>query len=96
MIILAKQALHKILFVGLISMIIGNGMMFIAPNYALLLLARVFVGLGAGVYGIAAFSIIAEKAKPERRGRDLSMIAIGASLSFSLWCSIQSCYYGSD
>lgn len=81
MIVLAKQALHKILFVGLISMIIGNGMMFIAPNYTLLLLARVFVGLGAGVYGIAAFSIIAEKAKPERRGRDLSYISIGASLA---------------
>ena len=84
MIVLAKRPLHHILFFGLISMIVGNGLMFVAPNFTLLMLARIFVGLGAGVYGIAAFSIVAEKAKPERRGRDLSMISVGSSLALVL------------
>ena len=84
MIVLAKKPLHHILFFGLVSMIVGNALMFVAPNFTLLMLARIFVGLGAGVYGIAAFSIVAEKAKPERRGRDLSMIAVGSSLALVL------------
>lgn len=81
MIALSKKPLHQILYFGLINMIIGNALVFMAPNFGLLMLARVLVGLGAGVYGIAAFSIIAQKAKPERRGRDLSMISVGASLA---------------
>lgn len=84
MMLMSTRPIHHSLFVGLASMMIGNGLMFFAPNFILLLFARSLVGLGSGIYSIASFSIVAEKAKPERRGRDLSMMAVGASLALVL------------
>ena len=81
MILGARFPRHKLLFFGLINMVLGNALTFTASNFTVLLFARMLVGLGAGVYGINAFSIIADAAKPERRGRDLSMISIGASFA---------------
>jgi predicted MFS family arabinose efflux permease len=51
----------------------------IAPNYPLLIAARVLAGLAAAVYTPSAYALAVSLASPERRGRALSAVLLGIS-----------------
>lgn len=75
----------------LIGMLVWSAMTFLsgfAETYRQLLIARMGVGIGEAVLGPAAFSIIADYVRPERRGRALAVyylsLAAGSGASLFL------------
>jgi len=67
---------------------IASGVSGLAATFALLLLTRIFVGIGEGGYGPAAPTILADLFPIERRGRILaifcSAIPVGSALGYVL------------
>ncbi len=53
----------------------------VAPNYPLLIAARVLAGIAAAVYTPSAYALAVSLASPERRGRALSTVLLGISSS---------------
>ncbi len=50
-----------------------------AKNFSMMLLARIILGVGFGVYTVSAYSIIAEISETGRLARSMANLAIGAS-----------------
>ena len=72
------------MLIGLAGFSVGNALTALGPTYAVVLGARVFTALGAGLIGAAAFSTAAAIAPPERQGRALATVMGGLSISMAL------------
>lgn len=59
--------------------IIGTILCGLAPNYQLLLTARIFTGLLGGIIGSQVLSIVADNFRPEHRGKATGMVMAGFS-----------------
>ncbi len=71
---------QRLYVIGL-SVFTGSSMLCgMAPNVELLILFRIFQGLGAGVLMPISWALMIEVAPPEQRGMATSIWAIGASL----------------
>jgi predicted MFS family arabinose efflux permease len=60
---------------------IANLLCAIAPNYTILLIARVAAGLAAAVYTPGSYALAITLSSPRRRGRALSAVQFGISIS---------------
>jgi MFS transporter, DHA1 family, inner membrane transport protein len=72
------------MLIGLAGFSVGNALTALGPSYPVVLGARVFTALGAGLIGAAAFSTAAAIAPPERQGRALATVMGGLSISMAL------------
>ncbi len=72
------------MLIGLAGFSVGNAITALGPTYPIVLGARVFTALGAGLIGAAAFSTAAAIAPPERQGRALATVMGGLSISMAL------------
>jgi MFS transporter, DHA1 family, inner membrane transport protein len=72
------------MLIGLAGFSVGNALTALGPTYPVVLGARVFSALGAGLIGAAAFSTAAAIAPPERQGRALATVMGGLSISMAL------------
>ncbi|NMH99616.1 MFS transporter [Pseudonocardia acidicola] len=73
---------RRLLVVALLVGALGNALAALAPNYPLLMGARVVSALGAAVYTPAATLVATELSPPERRGRAVAIVFGG--LTFAL------------
>jgi MFS transporter, DHA1 family, inner membrane transport protein len=72
------------MLIGLAGFSVGNALTALGPTYQVVLAARVFTALGAGLIGAAAFSTAAVIAPPERQARALATVMGGLSISVAL------------
>lgn len=72
---------RTVLIVALAVTGLGNALAALAPDYALLLAARIVTALGAAVFTPAASAVAAELSPPERRGRAVAIVFGGLTLA---------------
>ncbi|MBN3519361.1 MFS transporter [Algoriphagus lutimaris] len=68
---------RKVLIISLITFSIGSFMMVIAPNYYLLLVARVIMALGMGVFNVMCFIVAAKLAPLNKRASAIATVTVG-------------------
>lgn len=81
---MASMDRRKVLMISLALVVFGSIMMLISPNYALLLLARIILAVGIGVFLVTCFTVVAKLAEPERQARAISTLATGANAALIL------------
>ncbi len=70
------------LMIGALSCFVaGNLLAVVASNFAMLLLSRMVMALGAGLFMPMAFSVAAAIAAPERRGRAMALVTSGLTIA---------------
>lgn len=79
--ITSKTDRKKLLFIALLTFIIGNIIAVLSPNFAILMISRVILGVSAGVFAVVALGIAAQIAPPEKRGSAIGTILMGTSLA---------------
>ncbi len=72
---------RKVLLISLFGFGLANILCAIAPNYWFLLMARVLTAIFAALYTPNAYAAAASIAPPEERGKALSMVLAGLTLS---------------
>ncbi|MFF5991523.1 MFS transporter [Prauserella flavalba] len=72
---------RRLLVAALAIAALGNALAALAPNYALLLLARVVTAIGAAVFTPVASAVAAELNPPERRGRAVALVFGGLTFA---------------
>jgi predicted MFS family arabinose efflux permease len=72
---------RTLLVVALLAAGAGNALAALAPNYPLLLLARVVAALGAAAFTPAATLVATQLSPPERRGRAVAAVFSGLTLA---------------
>lgn len=75
----AKMDRRKQLLIALTIIFFGMFFTFYLQGFQFLMLSRVLLGIGGGVYGVCAFSIVASIAPEGRKARSLSNLAMGSS-----------------
>ncbi|WP_296705052.1 MFS transporter [Algoriphagus sp.] len=68
---------RKVLIIALATFSVGSFMMVIAPNYYLLLAARVIMALGMGVFNVMCFIVAAKLAPPNKRASAIATVTVG-------------------
>ncbi len=71
----------KLLLFFYSGFIIGTFFCAIAPNYYLLLVARIITGLFGGVIGAVSMTIVTDLFSPKKRGRAMGILQMGFSAS---------------
>ncbi|MDK8190576.1 MFS transporter [Paenibacillus sp. UMB7766-LJ446] len=79
--ITSKTDRKKLLFIALLTFIIGNITAVLSPNFTILMISRVILGVSAGVFAVVALGIAAQIAPPEKRGSAIGTILMGTSLA---------------
>ncbi|MGN7308806.1 MFS transporter, partial [Bacillus subtilis] len=79
--ITSKTDRKKLLFIALLTFIIGNIIAVLSPNFTILMISRVILGVSAGVFAVVALGIAAQIAPPEKRGSAIGTILMGTSLA---------------
>lgn len=74
-----KMDRRKQLLIGLVLLFLGMVLTFALPGFVPLMLSRVLLGVGSGIFNVCAFTIIVELAPPGRKARSLSNLAMGIS-----------------
>src|SRR3954453_9971756 len=72
---------RNLLILALCCFIAGNLLAVAAGSFWMLLLSRVVMALGAGLYMPMAFSIAAAVGPPERRGRAVALVTSGITVA---------------
>lgn len=75
---------RKVLFWSLLLFAIGNILCGMASSYWMQMVFRVITALGAGMFGPAAINVAAKLVKPEMRGRAISIVVGGLTISLVL------------
>ena len=72
---------RNLLIVALGCFVVGNLLAVVASSFAMLLLSRMLMALGAGLFMPTAFSVAVAIAAPERRGRAMALVTTGLTLA---------------
>jgi DHA1 family putative efflux transporter-like MFS transporter len=78
---IAKMNQRKQLLLALAIILLGIGCMLVLPGFVLLMIARIILGVGSGVFVVNAYGIAAKLAAPGRQGGAMSNVAMGFSSS---------------
>ncbi len=79
-----KYSTRTALLIGLAVFTLGNVATMLAPSLAVLLVARLVAGVGAGLYSPLASISAANSVEVKQRGRALSMVLAGLSTGTAL------------
>lgn len=79
MMVTAKMDRRKQLLIGLSAILLSTISTVALPGFGFLMASRIVLGVGTGIYGISAYSIVAKMAPPGRKARALSNLAMGSS-----------------
>lgn len=74
-----KMDRRRQLLIGLTVLFLGMVLTFALPGFTSLMLSRVLLGVGSGIFNVCAFTIVAELAPPGRQARSLANLAMGIS-----------------
>ncbi|MFC4099482.1 MFS transporter [Paenibacillus xanthanilyticus] len=80
----SKRERKDVLVGSLVLFALGSAVAFFSTSFAVLVLSRVVLGIGAGLYSVVALSSIAKLVPPDKIGRAVGMIALGFSLAMAL------------
>lgn len=75
--VMANIDRRKVLMISLSLVVLGSGMILVAPNYALLLVSRIVLAIGAGVFNVTCFTVVAKLAVPERQAGAIATLTTG-------------------
>lgn len=77
---------QKVLMLSLLVFTIGCVAMIISDSYVLMLISRVIMAVGFGVFGVLAFIVAAKLSSPEKQASAIATVTIGynAALIFGL------------
>ncbi|PAD37117.1 MFS transporter [Terribacillus saccharophilus] len=81
MIAISKLNQQKQLLLALSVVVIGIIFTLVLPGFALLMVARVILGIGTGMFIVTAYDIAAKLASPGKQGAAMANIAMGFSSS---------------
>ncbi|SHF70931.1 MFS transporter, DHA1 family, purine base/nucleoside efflux pump [Caldanaerobius fijiensis DSM 17918] len=84
MMVTAKMERRKLLLLALAVIILSTISTVTLPGFSFLIVSRVVLGIGFGVYGVCAFSIVEKLAPAGRKARALSNLAMGSSAALVL------------
>ena len=79
MMTLAKLDRRRLLMLALTAILISSITTVLLPGFGFLIASRILFGVGFGVYGVSAFTIVAKLAPPGRQASALANLAMGAS-----------------
>ena len=65
------------LSLALLVIMLASFLMAVAPTYPLLLLARILMALGVGVFNVICFIVAAKLADPEKRSQAIATVTVG-------------------
>ncbi|MDQ2715933.1 MAG: MFS transporter [Chloroflexota bacterium] len=74
----------RLLIVSLLLFVVANVLAALAPNFGVLLVARVIAACGAALYTPTASAVAAMLASPEKRGQALALVTAGMTVSIVL------------
>lgn len=74
---LGKIDRRKVLMIALSLVVIGSVMIMFASNYTLLLGSRIILAIGAGVFNVTCFTVVAKIATPERQASSIATLSMG-------------------
>lgn len=74
-----KMNQRKLLMLALVLMVIGSVMTISLPGYSFLITSRIILALGSGVFAIAAKTVAAKLAPPEKQAGAIGTILLGFS-----------------
>ncbi|WP_315673153.1 MFS transporter [Clostridium sp. 19966] len=81
---MASMDRRKVLMISFSFVMLESIMMLISPNYALLLVARIILAIGVGVFFVTSFTVVAKLAEPERQARAIYTLVTGANAALIL------------
>lgn len=84
MMIAAKMERRKLLILSLVLIVIGSVMTVVLPGFSLLIISRIVLAIGAGVFVITAMTVSSNLVPPERQGGAIATIFAGFSASLIL------------
>ena len=78
----ARVGLRELVAAGVFLLAVGSSLSAVAPDFALLALAQVPIGIGVGLTYSAAVAAVAEWSRPEDRSRVLAVALLGPPLAW--------------
>ncbi len=78
---ISKMNQRKQLLLALAIILLGIGCMLVLPGLGFLMVARIILGVGSGVFIVNAYGVAAKLASPGRQGGAMSNVAMGFSSS---------------
>lgn len=81
---LARVAQRRLIATAILIFAVGNGLAAVAPNYGMLLLARITLALSAAVFMPAALNAAGQMVTPSMRGTALARLNSGAALAITV------------
>lgn len=75
---------RDLLLYSLGLIIVGNALMVILPGYGFMLLARVIMALGTGVFVVTSLTVASKLAPPNKQGGAIAIVLMGISASLIL------------
>jgi MFS transporter, DHA1 family, inner membrane transport protein len=80
--LVGSTAPRRVLVAAMAVFVLGNAAAVAAPTFGLLVLCRIFAACGAAVFTPTALAVAAGLASPQERGRSLSIVTGGITISF--------------
>ncbi|WP_145945456.1 MFS transporter [Paenibacillus sp. Y412MC10] len=90
----ARMERRKLLFGSLLLLTVGNVLCGFASSYGLMMTGRIVAALGAGLFSPGAVAVASTLAAPEKRGRAVSIVIAGQTVSlilgvpFGMWVAL--------
>ena len=74
----------SVLLAGALIMVAGYALLALAPPLEVVVLVRLVAGVGEAAFVVAAFTMVADAAPPERRGEAISLFTVGSYAGLAL------------
>ena len=75
---------QKIIMLALLLIIIGSVLLSVAPNYSLMILSRIIMALGVGLFNVQCFLVATKLVSPEKRASAIGTVTIGFNAALIL------------